>query len=109
MCGLDLTYVLEKSQKRFRSECSVMKEELKALLDSLGQNVCIYLNTLKRSLKGLNIQSTIILQDSNFIRCIKPNDLQKSGFFDQSFVAAQLQNSGTAYLIENEENVKIRE
>lgn len=103
MCKIDASFVIEKPRKNFTSESSVFKKELKALLESLGQNVCICFQRLFKKL-----ETTFISQEPNFIRCIKPNDLQQADFFDDSFVTAQLQNTGTVYLIENSDNVKIR-
>lgn len=73
-----------------------------------SDKMCVY--DLKRSRKNWNDdwRLSFILQEANFIRCIKPNDLQRSGFFDELVVKTQLQNTGTAYLIENSENVKLR-
>lgn len=64
--------------------------------------LCCFLKKTKKSYR-------FISQEPNFIRCVKSNDFQQSDFFDESFVKAQLQNTGTAYLIENSDNVKIRE
>lgn len=106
MRKIDAFYVVEKTRKRFTSECSVLKIELKALLDTLKQNV----NTIYKYKKMYTneISIGIHFQEVNFIRCIKPNDIQRSDLFDKSFVKIQLENTGTAYLVNNSDNVKKR-
>lgn len=68
----------------------------------------IFNNVLAYSLKTAKTNITAYLQGLNFIRCIKPNNSQLCDSFDDSFVMTQLENTGTAYLIENSENVKMR-
>lgn len=69
------------------------RKELDSLLTKLKQTVCKSLKTYFSV--ATYLYKIYYLQRSYFIRCIKPNNNQTAGIFDENVVLKQIQTSGT--------------